>query len=116
MGNRKGFTIIELVLSIGIIGIIAVSFLSIFGTGFSNIVRAGVRTKAVNTAESEFHDNPEIINEDDIDIELPIVGGTVKHTISGSYAKGVINVNNGKPTKFEVEIQAFVPGLFKDSE
>lgn len=47
MKNKKGFTLIEVILSIALIALIAVTILGIFGTGVRNIVRAGNRTEAV---------------------------------------------------------------------
>lgn len=111
MDNRKGFTLIEIVLSFALIGIIAVSLLTIFNSGLLNIVRAGNRTEAVNIAEDIFVTIPTIQEEKSYNVTLVTDGGTgtVTHTISGSIAKGTGIVNNA-----EVDIQVFVPGLFKD--
>jgi prepilin-type N-terminal cleavage/methylation domain-containing protein len=47
MRNNKGFTLIEVIISIAIVGIISIPILGIFGTGIKNIVRAGERTEDV---------------------------------------------------------------------
>lgn len=116
MKNRKGFTLLELIVSIALIGILTVSLLTVFNTGLLNIVRAGVRTEAVNIAEEELIDNPIIIEEKSIIIVLPTPKGDVTYNIEGSGVKGKILLNGGFASSVEVEIQAFVPGLFKDIE
>ena len=57
MKNNKGFTLIEVILAIAIIGIIAIPIFGIFGIGVKNIVSAGNRTEDV------FTDQKSIINE-----------------------------------------------------
>lgn len=56
MKNNKGLTLIEVVLTITIIGIIAISILSIFNTGLVNIVRAGIRTENVLNIQKDIDD------------------------------------------------------------
>ena len=51
--NNKGLTLIEIVVSMAIISIIAVSMLNIFGTGFSNIFRFGRNSKDYYEAAGE---------------------------------------------------------------
>lgn len=111
MKKNKGFTIIEIIVSLAIIGILAVVFMSVFSTGLVNIVRAGVRTKAVGTAVDEFYDEPDIISSDTLEFELPISGGTNTIEITGSYVRGKVNVTEGQISNLEVEVEAFVPGL-----
>lgn len=45
MKKRKALTLVEVVISMALIGIVAIVFLSIFSTGNSNIFRSGKRTK-----------------------------------------------------------------------
>ncbi|MFL0268565.1 prepilin-type N-terminal cleavage/methylation domain-containing protein [Candidatus Clostridium radicumherbarum] len=51
-GIRKGLTLIEVIISIAILGIIAVSFLSMFSNGYINIFTMGNKSKAVVKAQS----------------------------------------------------------------
>lgn len=51
--TNKGLTLIEIVISMAIISIIAVSMLSIFGTGFSNIFKFGRNSKDYYEAGGE---------------------------------------------------------------
>lgn len=112
MKNDKGVTLIELILSMALIGIIAVSVFTVFNASLINIVRAGKRTEAVNLAEERFDDNPTIIVEKSIIIDIPSPAGTKTHTIKGSEAKGSVQIHEGPVPNIEVEINAFIPGLF----
>lgn len=51
-GGRKGLTLIEVVISIAILGIIAVSFLSMFSQGYINIFTMGNKSKALVKAQA----------------------------------------------------------------
>lgn len=55
MKNYKGLTLIEVILSIAIIGIISISLLPIFNIGLKNIVNAGSRTKNVYEAQTSIN-------------------------------------------------------------
>jgi prepilin-type N-terminal cleavage/methylation domain-containing protein len=50
--RQKGFTLLEAIIALGIIGIIAVSFLSMYTFGFTNISKSGSRSSALFTAQS----------------------------------------------------------------
>ncbi len=52
MKKRNGLTLIEVVVSIAIIGIISISVLNIFNTGLKNILIAGKRTDDTLNAKS----------------------------------------------------------------
>lgn len=69
MQSNKGFTLIELIISIAILGLVAVTFLSIFNMGLTNIKKAGDRTSAVEMTEKNLYDNvPEEFN---VTVTLP---------------------------------------------
>ena len=112
MRNKKGFTLIELIVTIALIGIISVSMLTVFNTGLVNIVRAGVRTEGVNLAESEFDINPTIIEEKSLAVVIPTSVGSETHTVTGSEVKGLVVLNEGLNTQVDIEIKAFVPGIY----
>lgn len=114
MKNNKGLTLIEIIVSLAIIGIIAVVFFSLFNTSLVNIVRAGIRTKAVGVAVDDFNDSPEIISSKTVLIELPVAGGgTNVIEINGSYARSKVNVIEGSIPDVEVEVEAFIPGYLE---
>lgn len=47
MKNNRGLTLIEVIVSLAIIGIMSIAVLTIFNTGLKNIVSAGDRTEEV---------------------------------------------------------------------
>ncbi len=57
--NEKGFTLIEVVVSLAIIGIMAVSFLSIFSGSLVGVVKSGKIGTAVYTAQTDAEDQLE---------------------------------------------------------
>lgn len=79
MASKKGMTLIEIVIAIGIIGIVAVAFLQLFGSGFINIIGAGNHSKAQFTAqdviENDLNDRTTIADTDILEITL--TDGTV---------------------------------------
>lgn len=50
--KKKGFTLIELIVSIALIGILSIAFLSMFLTGFRFIKKAGNRSTASFDAQA----------------------------------------------------------------
>lgn len=70
MERKNGFTLIELIISIAILGLVAVTFLSIFNMGLINISKAGNRTTAVEVAEKNLSYSPEI-KDFKITVKLP---------------------------------------------
>lgn len=69
--KRDGFTLIELVVSFALLGLISVSMLSVFSTGLGNIFRAGVRTETVNIAEYDMIYLGEVTTTETVSISLP---------------------------------------------
>jgi len=114
MRIRKGMTLIEVVLSMGIIGIIAIAVLTIFNTGLININKAGIRTQETLEIKEELDNaiiNPANINSDpeendpnvllvpdkDIQVKLP---GLTEKIIHGSILS---SEKNG------ISIQTYIP-------
>jgi prepilin-type N-terminal cleavage/methylation domain-containing protein len=54
--SKKGMTLIEIIISIAILGILAVSFLTLFVTGFSGITGAGNRSKAQYNVQTKIEE------------------------------------------------------------
>lgn len=46
--NQSGFTLVEIIISMALIGIIAVSFLSLYTMGFSTVFSMGRKTQTIN--------------------------------------------------------------------
>jgi prepilin-type N-terminal cleavage/methylation domain-containing protein len=79
MKKRIGLTLIEVIVSIAIIGIIAMSSLTIFDSGLRNIARAGSRTETVLEVKDGI--DSLILTKDDL--IQPVGGPTL--SISDSY-------------------------------
>lgn len=74
MKNKEGFTLIELIISIAIVGLLAVILTNVFSNSFVNIVRAGKRAEVVSNAEKVlFGDNPTVIEDRTVKVSLPII-------------------------------------------
>jgi len=54
--NKKGFTLIEVLISMVILGIILFAFLNLFGTSFANIFTMGNKDQAMATASDIMED------------------------------------------------------------
>lgn len=108
MKRRKGLTLIEIIISIALLGMVAVVFLTIFNSGNKNILSSGDRTK--NALEIQKKIDTQINNSDDLqldgikvekneDIEIKIEG------ISPQTIKGKIITGNQNG----INIITFVP-------
>lgn len=93
--KNKGFTLIEVIVSLAIIGIIAVGMLTIFNTGLVNIVSAGERASATNLAELNLYEDEAELNSNSISINLPTgmkdetsASETFEVVVNGSLNKG----------------------------
>lgn len=110
MKKRKGLTLVELIISLAIIGMIAVSMLHIFGTGLLNIIRAGNRTVNTETATNNFITNPYPVS-DEIILTINLgVSSTDNVEVRGRMGKGSGTLP-GSYGNVEVDIKSFVPGL-----
>jgi len=114
MNNQKGFTLVEVIVSLALIGIISVVFLSAFNMSLTKIVRSGNRSQAVIDARDDFFNNPNFLYSSNIEIVLPTPSGEVKYFISGSYAESEMTIGAGSQTEATVKVQTFLPGLVSD--
>lgn len=65
LNNQKGLTLIEIILSMAILGILAITFLTMFSSGFRSIIKAGDKTVAAYDAQQSMTNK--IIQADDLD-------------------------------------------------
>jgi prepilin-type N-terminal cleavage/methylation domain-containing protein len=112
MKNRKGLTLIEIIVSIAILGIVAISTLTIFDMGLKNIVRAGVRTENVYDAEDDLEIAPQIVTYEELTVVLPTPDGDQTIIVEGSHVKGEAVTNNGY-SSVSVEIETYIPGIIE---
>lgn len=54
--NRKGLTLVEIIVALAILGIVAVSILTIFTGSYSTIFMMGRKTKAMNETAQNYMD------------------------------------------------------------
>ncbi len=114
MKKQKGLTLIELLVSLALIGILAVTFLPMFSAGFANIVRAGLRTKAVNIAEADMINQEEIAATDSYTINIILNSSKKNETaknvgVNGSLFTGKVTINEGQRFELDVEVFEFKP-------
>lgn len=78
--NIKGLTLIELVISIGILSIVAISILQMFGSGFVKIVGAGSHSKAQFVAQEAVEQdlNNRTITADTDTIEIALISTLIE--------------------------------------
>lgn len=113
MKDQRGFTLIELIISIAILAILVVAVFSMFDTGIINIVRAGDRTdtvlekRAIIDEEISNYDGTDNIPDDDINVVIYNTDGV------GEFRNTVIE---GKqltietdPDSPDITITTFVP-------
>lgn len=85
---RKGITLIEIVISIALVGIILVSMLSIFDTGLFNIIRAGDRTSIVVGVSSQVDNllsgGQELVDESNYLLESDVIEEAVQVVFKGT--------------------------------
>ena len=85
---KKGITLIEIVISIALVGIILVSMLSIFDTGLFNIIRAGDRTSIVVGVSSQVDNllsgGQELVDESNYLLESDVIEEAVQVAFKGT--------------------------------
>ncbi len=104
--RRKGMTLIEVLVAMAIIGIVAISMLSLFSTGFSFIVRAGEKS------ETSFGTHKQIevaLNSKDVDVSPSNLVLTFSSDNSTIESKGNIEVFSLEIGKTSTSITVFQP-------
>lgn len=89
MHDKKGFTLVEVILSLAILGILCIAFLPAFTSGFKGIFRAGQNNRELFVAQKEMEniiDVDSIVTNGQLDIEF---SGTTTISLDGQ------NVSNG---------------------
>lgn len=104
----NGFTLIEVIVSLAIIAIIAVSMLSLFSTGLLNISRSGSRTANTEAATYNLMTQPEIISEKKALIIKLGESEADKVQVNGHMVRGVGTIP-GSYGNIQIEITAFLP-------
>ncbi|MGI6426672.1 MAG: prepilin-type N-terminal cleavage/methylation domain-containing protein [Natronincolaceae bacterium] len=112
MKNKKGFTLMEVILSIAIFGIIAIFVVTIFSSGLKNIYRSGKRTEEVFELESKI--NEEILNEDNGDVLIKVdIPGVGEKEIEG---KMITISSDPLENQHDIEIITFIPNKPDETE
>lgn len=115
MKVKDGFTLIEVIVSIAIMGIVAISMLTVFNAGLVNIIRAGNRTEAVYDAEADLVESPAVLSYENITIKVPTPYGENSVIINGGYVKGEASITSGFGS-VTVDFEEFIPGLIESVE
>lgn len=114
MKRKKGMTLVEVIISLALLGILSIVFINAFTMGFTKIIYAGHRTNAVGQAQAFFYENPTILEKKDIIVSLPTSSANAEITVTGSYATGNVTLNSGTSQEIKIEVLTFVPGLSQD--
>lgn len=113
LNRTAGFTLIELIVALAIIGIMAVSFLTVFSTTYAHIFSAGRKSDAVFQTEQKVESAIATGTTSTTDVFLLTIGGRTV-SLTGEVITESTIYENGKI----VEIKSFVPkdSVFSRSE
>lgn len=98
LNERKGLTLVEILISVVILGVIIFSFISLFGTGFSNIYSMGGKDRAMAKASDimeVLYKNQPPAGFDNKDQILDIAA-TFNNNINIEIEEGFYPINNGE--------------------
>lgn len=112
LAHKKGLTLIEVILSIAILGIIAIVFLTVFTTGVKGVFEAGRWSEAEyetqHAMENELADVPSNVPNVQVaeygSTNISITFGTTTITVHGKTIN--TDYNDGK---HKVHLTSFVP-------
>lgn len=109
MKIRKGMTLIEVIISMAVIGLIAMTMLSVFNTGLVNITRSGSRTTAIAESETELSSADNLaIDSYNLNVELIDEEGSPSIiVVPVSVFKGSVSVDSGLAGSVSVEITEY---------
>jgi len=100
--NKKGFTLIEVIVGIALFGIITISFLPMFTFGIVNMHRSGNRTETVYKIQSSIEKNePATPKKEQININFS--GKEINININVYELEGVYDSSGSKTSIFYFE-------------
>ena len=91
--NNKGLTLIEIIISVAILGIIVISFITMFSQGMDSIFTVGNKTVATRIAQEhidEYFTNPGLEPISNKSVEQFIVNSTIN--TSGPHNTNIVTV------------------------
>lgn len=106
MKNMKGLTLIEVIISIALISLIAVTFLGMFNMGSKNIFRSGKRTKSILQLRELIDDKIRVYENKvggEYKIQMTIPGVTINKIVKGTM------IMESDPDNPDIKITTFVP-------
>ena len=109
--NKNGFTLLEIIISMAIIGLLTVSFLEMFTFGFKGVFTAGQNSKTQYLAQQEIENKLANITSSTTQIspiilrfKSPVESDVVIVTIYGKIEK-VTKINGN----YQVDLATFLP-------
>ena len=101
MESRRGLTFIEVIISLAILGIVVIVFLTIFNVGNKNILRAGKTTEEILSIQEKIDKRTKNDNYGNRIVKVTIPNVVLNKEIKGR----MINVKGDN----KIEITTFVP-------
>lgn len=112
MKKRKALTLLEVVISMALVGVIAVVFLTIFSTGNKNIFRSGKRTETILKIQSDIDEKINNLDDPgDKPIRVTISSKNLEETIEQTIKGKMITEELENPEFKDLKIITFVPNM-----